>query len=155
MSERLPELQITSLRVNEYRGAKSDVPYLVINATFKIDPDTSLWQMAKGESEEYAQRLTIDDPEKYEQWVMRESWDLKDRYEGYGRAWVPQDVPWRYLEKFDTFWFREWVADCGVTRAAIAELEYYKEHGTLASEHRSTHEYTVLRYLRCLESFWD
>ena len=149
------ELIITSLRVNEYRGAKSDVPYLVINCTFKIDPDTSLWQMAKGESEEYAQRLTIDDPEKYEQWIETQCGFDQFRYPGYGRAWVPQDVPWRYLDKFDTFWFREWVADCGVTRAAIAELEHYKEHGTLASVHRSTNEYTVLRYLRCLESFWD
>jgi hypothetical protein len=149
------ELTITSLRVNEYRGAQSDVPFLVINCTFKVDPETSLWQMAKGESEEYVQRLTIDDPEKYEHWVKTQCGFDQFRYPGYGRAWTPQDVPWRYLDKFDTFWFREWVADCGVTRAAIAELRHYKEHGTLASEHRSTHEYTVLRYLRCLESFWD
>jgi hypothetical protein len=155
MSERLPELQITSLRVNEYRGAKFDVPYLVVNCTFKVDPGTSLWQMAKGESEEYVQRLTIDDPEKYEHWIETQCGFDQFRYPGYGRAWTPQDVPWRYIEKFDVFWFREWVADCRVTRAVIAELEHYKEHGTFASTHRSTDEYAVLRYLRCLESFWD
>jgi hypothetical protein len=156
MTERLPELQITSLRVNEYRGAKYDVPYLVINATFKVDPDTSLWQMAKGESKEYAQRLTIDDPEKYEQWIMRESWDLKDRYPGYGRAWLPQEVPWQYIEKFDTFWFRSWSADSTVTRAIISELQYYAQHQKLPSVYRSTDESIVLDHLRTLgETYWD
>jgi len=156
MTERLPELQITSLRVNEYRGAKSDVPYLMVNCTFKVDPGTSLWQMAKGESEEYVQRLTIDDPEKYEHWIETQCGFDQFRYPGYGRAWTPQDVTWQYLEKFDVFWFRSWSADSLVTRAIVSELKHYEQHQKLPSVYRSTDEHIVLCHLRTLgETYWD
>ena len=147
-------LTITSLRVNE-RG--TEVPFLVVNCTFKCDKDPEsydfLWTQAKGDSEDYRQVLTIDEPEKYEASLL--TWDFKTRYSGYGRAWTHQDPVWQYIEKFDTFWLREWIADCPVTRAIVSDLAYYKEHGKLPTVYRSIDEGIILQHLRTLQSYWD
>ena len=148
-------LTITSLRVSEIQGEV--VPFLVVNCTFKCDKDPEsydfLWAQAKGDSEEYRKVLTIDDPEKYEASLL--NWDFSTRYPGYGRAWTHQDMAWRYVEKFNTFWFREWIADCPVTRAIVADLGYYKEHGKLPTVYRSIDEGIILQHLRTLQSYWD
>jgi hypothetical protein len=147
-------LTITSLRVNAIQGEV--VPFLVVNCCFTAEPDAVdgyLWMQAKGDSEEYRQVLTIDDPEKYEASLL--NWDLSQRYPGYGRAWTHQDPVWQYIEKFDIFWLREWVADCPVTRAIIADLEYYKEHGKLPTVYRTIDEGIILQHLRTLQSYWD
>jgi hypothetical protein len=86
---------------------------------------------------------------------MRESWDLKASYDGYGKAWVHGDPPWRYLEKFDCFWFREWIADSTVTRALISELQHYKDHGHLSSVYRTVESSIILSHLRTLGTYWD
>jgi len=147
-------LTITSLRVDERKGEV--VPFLVINCTFKVIPeahDGYLWAQAKGDSEEYRQVLTIDDPEKYEESLL--TWDYATRYPGYGRAWTHQDPVWEYLEKFDTFHFKEWVADCPVTRAIINDLEHYKTHGMLPTVYRTIDEGIILMHMRTLQSYWD
>jgi GTP-binding protein len=123
-------LTITSLRVDERKGEV--VPFLVVNCCFTVEPDSEdgfLWAQAKGDSEEYRQLLTIDDPVSYEMFIS--NWDLnvKSRYPGYGRTWTHQDQIWQYIEKFNVFWFREWISDCPVTRAIIADLT---EHGQVA-----------------------
>jgi hypothetical protein len=84
-------------------------------------------------------------------------WDLNSHtpYPGYGRAWTHQDPVWQYLEKFDTFWLREWVADCPVTRAIIADLEFYREHGKLPTVYRTIDEGIILQHLRTLQTYWD
>ena len=125
-------LTITSLRV-DYRVSESPrpgpaVPYLILNLVFKCERTTEdydyAWNQAKAESEEYNKVLTIDDPERYEAWLMSpDGWNFSSKYDGYGRAWTHNDPPWRYVEKFDCFWFREWIADCPVTRAVIEELQ--------------------------------
>jgi len=146
-------LTITSLRVDE-RG--TEVPFLIVNCCFTVKPnaeDGFLWAQAKGDSEDYRQVLTIDDPEKYEESLL--TWDFKTRYPGYGRAWTHQDTVWEHIEKFDTFWFREWIADCPVTRAIVADLRYYKEQGKLPTVYRSVDEGIILHHLRTLQRYWD
>jgi len=149
-------LTITNLRVDAIQGEV--VPFLVVNCCFTVEPDANdgfLWAQAKGDSEEYRQVLTIDDPEKYETW-LENSWGFSQfRYDGYGKSWTHQDPVWQYIEKFDTFWFREWIADCPVTRAIIADLKYYKEHGKLPTVYRSVDEGIILHHLRTLQRYWD
>jgi hypothetical protein len=156
-------LTITNLRVDScetegwFCAGKVACPYLVVNCCFKVDKDedTFIWERAKGESEEYQKVLTIDDPERYLEFIM--NWDLNCRttYPGYGRAWTHRDQTWQYIEKFDTFWFREWVADCSVTRAIIAELQHFKKYGVLPSVYRSVEEGIILLHLNTLQDYWD
>jgi hypothetical protein len=158
-------LKILNLRV-DYRKSESpepwpDVPYAIVNCVFKCERandygEDFAWHQAKGDSEEYRQVLTIDDPKRYEKWIMSpEGWSLSSKYDGYGRAWTHHDMLWQYIEKFDVFWFREWIADCAVTRAVISELEYYKEHGKLPTVYRSVDSCIILSHLRTLHGYWD
>jgi len=159
-------LTITNLRVDErategwFEGGTRSCPYLICNVVFKCERSEDYhedftWNQAKVWSEEYTQKLTIDDPEKYEKWIMRESWDLKEKYDGYGKCWVHGDPTWQYIEKFDVFWFREWIADSTVTRAIIAELQHYKDHGCLPSVYRTVESSIILSHLRTLQEYWD
>jgi hypothetical protein len=158
-------LTITSLRV-DYRVSGGgylyggiEVPYIIVNCCFKIEPDKDgSWTLdrAKAETEEYRKVLTIDDPKRYENWIMSPTgWNFTSKYDGYGRAWTHHDCPWQYLEKFDTFHFREWIADCTVTRAIIAELEFYKENKRLPSVYRTLESEIILSHLRTLQAYWD
>ena len=149
-------LTITNLRVDAIQGEV--VPFLVINCCFKVEPDAEdgfLWAQAKGDSEEYRQVLTIDDPEKYEDYILNWNFNVKSRYPGYSRAWTHQDQIWQYIEKFETYHFQEWISDCPVSRAIVADLEYYKEHGKLPTVYRSIDEGIILQHLRTLHSYWD
>lgn len=158
-----PEVIITSLRVDERvsSGANiygANVPYLIVNCTFKIpkNEDNYLWEQAKGDSEDYNKVLTIDDPERYENWLMSpDGWNFSSKYDGYGKAWIHHDCPWRYIEKFDTFWFREWIASCAVTKTVVNDLAYYKEHGELRDTYRTVEGHIVLQHLRTLQTYWD
>ena len=153
-------LKITNLRTN-YRVTPEgnmwtqDVPFLVVNACFRITDDEPLWERTKAECEEYHSVLTIDDPKRYEKWLVNQWGFDQFRYDGYSRAWTHQESPFVYIEKFDTFWFRQWVADSTVTRAIIAELEHYKEHGRLPSVYRHAEEYVVISHFHALERYWD
>ena len=155
-------LTITNLRVDErategwFGDDRVACPYLILNVVFHVerDEDTFTWERAKGSAEEYQKVLTIDDPERYEDWICNH-WDLAKGYDGYGRAWTHQDRPWQYIEKFNVFWFREWLADCTVTRAIIAELQCFKENGCLPSVYRSVEEGIILTHLETLQRYWD
>ena len=159
-------LEITSLRT-DYRvtegwfsGEPTDCPFIIVNCCFRIhdDKEEGNWSSlrAKAEAEIYREVLTIDDPKRYEDWLMSpDGWNFSSRYDGYGRAWTHQDCPWQYIEKFDTFHFREWIADCGPTRAIIQELEYYQQHGKLPSVYRTLESEIILSHLRALQSYWD
>jgi hypothetical protein len=157
-------LTITNLRV-DFRNTESPKPwpnvkYLIINCVFKCnrvdDPGEDFaWWTAKGESEEFTKVLTIDDPEHYENWICNQ-WGLNQFRYKYGRAWIHNDPPWRYIEKFDVFWFRSWSSDSPVTRAIIHELEFFKEHGRLPSVYRAVDSCIVMNHLRTLgETYWD
>jgi hypothetical protein len=154
-------LTITNLHVT-HRATTfdhySDVPFIIVNCVFKChhtaDDYDYVWSQAKAWSEEYRKVLTIDDPKRYEEWVTRH-WDLSEKYDGYGKAWTHEDASWSYLPKFDCFHFREWVADCSVTRAIIAELEYYRQHRELPTVYRAVSEHIILTHLRTLHTYWD
>jgi len=159
-------ITITNLRVDrrETKGYLADedtsLSYLIVNCVFKCSRDPLnhdfSWHQAKGGSEEYHKVLTIDDPKRYEEWLVDpDGWNFSSRYNGYGKAWTHADPVWQYIEKFDCFWFREWISDCTVTRAIITELEYYKEHGKLPSVYRSIDDGIILAHLRSLHTYWD
>jgi hypothetical protein len=158
-------LKILNLRV-DYRKSESpepwpNVPYAIINCVFRCERTDNhgtdfIWAQSKGESEEYSQVLAIDSPSRFENWLMSpDGWNLSSKYDGYSKVYTHRDPIWRYLPKFDVFHFREWIADCPVTRAIIAELEYFKEQGKLPSVYRSVDSGIVLNHLRCLHSYWD
>jgi hypothetical protein len=159
-------LHITSLRADYretegyFEGGTRPCPFIVLNVVFRCDRSDDVhedytWQQAKACSEEYTQKLTIDDPERYEEWLMGAGWDFKTKYNGYGKAWVHGDPPWRYIPKFDVFHFREWIADSTVTRSIIKELEYYKDNGHLPSVYRTVEDSIILSHLRTLGTYWD
>jgi hypothetical protein len=155
-------LTITHLRT-DYRKTEnwfktnSHCPYIIINCCFKIDrsKESFAWEQAKADSEEYKKVITIDNPERYDEWLMSESFNFSSQYDGTGKTWTYNDCIWQYIEKFDTFWYREWIADSTVTRAIISELEYYKNHGKLPSVYRTIESQIVLEHLRTLHSYWD
>jgi hypothetical protein len=158
-------LTITSLRTDYrntegwFREEPTSCPYIIVNLTFKIGPDEDgswSWERTKNEAKEYRKVLTIDDPKRFEDWLMSPTgWNFSSKYDGYGKAWTHQDQPWQYIEKFDTFWFREWIADCTVTRSIISELKYYKQHNKLPSVYRTVESEIILLHLRALQSYWD
>jgi len=159
-------LTITSFRT-DFRNTEgwfgeepTSCPYIIVNITFRIKDDSKEgnWSSlrAKAEAEDYREILTIDDPKRYEDWLMRpDGWNFSSKYDGYGRAWTHQDCPWRYIEKFDTFWFREWIADCKVTRAILNEIDYYRFFNKLPSVYRTLDSEIILSHLRALQSYWD
>ena len=153
-------LEITSLKVIERVTPEGnlweqDVPFLAVNATFRIEDDEPLFERTKAESEDYRSVLTIDDPERYESFLLNACGFEQFKYDGYGRAFIHNDPVFVYLEKFSTFWFREFVADSRVTRAIIAELQYFKQHGKLPSVYRYCEEYIILSHFHCLDRYWD
>ena len=156
-------LTITNLRVDErategwFGEDRVACPFIILNVVFHVekDEDTYTWERAKGMAEEYQKVLTIDDPERYENWICNQCGFDQFMYDGYSRAWTHQDRPWQYIEKFDCFWFREWIADCTVTRAIISELQHFKDHGCLPSVYRSVEEGIILTHLESLQRYWD
>jgi hypothetical protein len=154
-------LKITSFKAvkNETEMETGNIPFLWVNITFKIDKkdedDTHLWERTKAESEEYIKTFTIDDPVKYIEWVMNTDFEVEQSYPGFGRAWTLNDNKWNYIEKFDTFHFRDCIAYSSVTLEILDEILYYKENGKLKNIYRHTDESVVLTHIRTLSSYWD
>ena len=157
-------LKITSLRIDkrnsnsEYYGGS--LSYLIVNATWKItqddaEEDSYLFGIAKAEAEEYGKVLTIESPEDYESWLK--TWDLNFQtgYPGYKNCWTHRDCPWRYIEKFQTFHFREWIADSVVTQALLNEIVYYKVTGEMLSKYRTIPGQIILEHFQTLGRYWD
>jgi hypothetical protein len=148
------ELQITHLRWDAYTGEKSHIPYIVVNCTFKVTPDTYTENLAKSQSEEYQKVRALDDPKRYEDWLHKDQNWLKP-YDGSSWVWMQKDADWTYLSKFNTYWFRQWIADCGPTRTILRELEYYQKTGKTEWVYRSTSESIMLKHLTTLGTYWD
>jgi hypothetical protein len=125
-------------------------------------------------AQDYRQVLVTGSPEEEEaafqaeleeQMVQRESEEGFDvladwvnrvnRSEPKPKVWTYDDPLWHHIEKFNVFWFREWVADCTVTRAALQELRFYQTEGSVKSVYRTTDEEIVLKHLETLQSYWD
>ena len=148
-------------KVSENDSYGGPVPYAVVNATWKFLPsedehETCLKEMAIAETKEWHKVLTIDDPERYNKWIEEIcDFSLENRYDGYGKSWAGQECPWVYLEKFDTFHFREWVSWTTTTKAVLNELFYYKSTGEFLDLYRCVTDSTVLKHFRTLYSYWD
>lgn len=140
------------------------VPYLLVNCVFRCAPGYYR-DKALGRSCDYRQVLVTGSPEEeeaafqaelaegvtsLEDWVNRVNMS-----EPKPKVWTYDDPLWHHLEKFDAFWFREWVADCPVTRAALQELRLYQIDGRTGSVYRTTDEEIVLKHLETLQMYWD
>ena len=149
------------------------VPYLIVNCVFRCDPGYYR-DKALNRSKDYRRVIVTGSPEEeeaafkaeLEEFMVKEESDdgvdmLADwvnrvnRSEPKPQVWTYDDPLWHHLEKFDAFWFREWVADCPVTRAALQELRLYQIDGSTGSVYRSTEEEIVLKHLETLNSYWD
>ena len=149
------------------------VPYLIVNCVFRCDPGYYR-DKALGRAQDYRQVLVTGSPEEEEaafqaeleeQMVQRESEEGFDvladwvnrvnRSEPKPKVWTYDDPLWHHIEKFNVFWFREWVADCSVTRAALQELRLYQTEGSVKAVYRTTDEEIVLKHLETIQSYWD
>ena len=149
------------------------VPYLIVNCVFRCDPGYYR-DKALNRSRDYRQVVVTGSPEEEErafQAQLEESMIKEESDEGYDlladwvnrannspqpqRVWTMDDPLWHHIEKFDVFWFREWVADCPVTRAALQELRLYQIDGSTGSVYRTTEEEIVLKHLETIQSYWD
>jgi hypothetical protein len=157
-------LKITSLRIDRRESPEDSYggpcPYLIVNSTWRITQDDSeessyLFDAAKKEADEYGRVLTIDSPSDYEKWL--ETWDFNFQtgYPGYKHCWTHRDCPWTYLEKFNTFHFREWIADSIVTQAILNEIVYYKATGEMLSKYRTIPGQVMLEHFQTLGRYWD
>ena len=151
-------IRITSLSWREKITPPVDpwpaVPYLICNATFRVEVEEMKdWFM--GPTESYRRVLSIKDPGEFEKYIEESVGLTMFEYDGFDHRHVFNDPKWRYLKKFSTFWWRQYVADSSVTRAALKELEVYQKTGKLQSVYRGTDEYIVYQLLSTLDSFWD
>ena len=157
-------LKITSLRIDKRESSNDSygglLSYLIVNATWKItqdDDDESdfLFNIAKAEAEEYGKVLTIESPEDYEKWLLTWDYNFETGYPGYKHCWTHKECPWHYIEKFDTFHFREWIADSVVTQALLNEIVYYKATGEMLSKYRTIPGQIILEHFQTLGRYWD
>jgi len=70
-------------------------------------------------------------------------------------TWTYADPFLVYLEKFDTFWYRDYIADCAVTRAVLSELSHFKDTQSLKDTYRFTEGSIILRHIETLHKYWD
>ena len=151
------------------------VPYLIVNCVLKIDRGNDFessyyYEKAKGASEEYKRVVVTGSPEEEEHKFK----ETLDRISEEGcedgidylietiNSSPPPEMVWTYAEahlthikKFDVFWFREWIADCNVTRYILQELREFQTRGKLSQIYRTTDEEIVLKHLETLHSYWD
>jgi hypothetical protein len=149
------------------------VPYLLVNCVFRCDPGYYR-DKALNRAQDYRQVIVTGTPEEEEQafqaqreeqmidvgtdeefdfladWVNRVNNSPVSQ-----KVWTYDDPLWHHIEKFNVFWFREWVADCTVTRAALQELRLYQTEGSVRSVYRTTDEEIVLKHLETIQSYWD
>jgi hypothetical protein len=99
------------------------VPYLIVNATWQVEPggddDEGTHKMFLSATEDYQKALTVDDPKQWEEYLAGCNGLDLFQYPGLERRYTLNDKKWRYIEKFSTFWLREYVSDCTVTRSIL------------------------------------
>lgn len=150
MTVKVTSYRVTGKVTESGECKEYDVPFLICNITFKIDGggDNGFYkQRAINESKEIVKDLIFDSPEDFEIYLLNNGPPKT--------AWRIYEPEWKYLEKFDTFWFRNYVADCTVTRQVLKEIEYFMELGKFPSSYRNMDTGVFLRHLRCLGLYWD
>ena len=149
------------------------VPFLIVNCVFRCDPGYYK-DKAMGRARDYKKVIVTGSPEEEEmafkaqyeeQMIAKDSDEELDfladwvnranREPPKPQVWTYDDPLWHHIEKFNVFWFREWVADCTVTRAALQELRLYQTEGSVRSVYRTTDEEIVLKHLETVQSYWD
>ena len=120
------------------------VPYIDVNCTFKVEDDGyGFKDIVLSDSREYFfDRCAADSLRDLKKCQWRGAYTFREKY-------------WHYLEKFDTFWFKDCVADCYITRNCLMELEFYKSVGRLPTVYRHMSYSIVLRHLKTLSNYWD
>jgi len=135
------------------------VPYLIANICWRVEPggddDEGTHGIFLSATEEYHRVLTVDDPERFDEYLMSDAGFGMFQYPGLQHQYTFKDVKWRYIEKFSTFWLREWIVDSPVTRAILKELEVFQKTGRLPSVYRGTDSHIIYSYLSILNQLWD
>ena len=135
------------------------VPYLIANICWKVTPDGDddihTLKSFLSATEEYSEVFTIDDPDRYDEFLMSNSGFNLLKYPGLERRYTLNDKKWHYLEKFETFRLHEYVCDCAVTRAILKELEVFQKTGKLESVYRGVDSHILYLHLSTLNQYWD
>ena len=134
--------------------AYREIPYLICNMTFKVDKDADsfTWDRYIRESGYYCKMMVVESEKEYDKYLNGEI----DNTEGNMRIKsVVKEPLFEYLEKFQTFHYRGYVADCTVTNAVLDELRYYNELGRFPSTYRHNDGSIFLRHIKTLDEFWD
>ena len=154
---------ITSLnwreKVTPPVGPWPAVPYLIVNVTWRVEPggddDEGAHKMFLSATEEYHRVLTVDNPKQWEEYLTGCNGLDLFQYPGLERRYTLNDKKWRYIEKFDVFWLREWIVDSPVTRAILKELEVFQKTSKLPSVYRATDSSILYQYFSILNQLWD
>ena len=141
-------------------GPWPEVPYLIANVTWRVTPDGDddihTLKSFLSATEDYSEVPTIDDSAKFEAFVESNGViDVFRNYPGIEKRSIFNDKKWHYLEKFNTFWAREWVVDCTVTRAVLQELEIYQKLGKFPSVYRGVDSHIIYQHIDTLQRYWD
>lgn len=155
-------IKITSLKViekeSEFQGSPI-IPYLIVNLTFKVDQvDPHVFESFKFQTEEYQKVINIGSPEEDENRLLGTidtpliDWN---KLPPLPMVWTYKDTYFQYIEKFDTFHFREYISDCTVTRAIIRDLRFFQEFGNFPDLYRGVDEHIFLQHVITLFNYWD
>ena len=135
------------------------VPYIIANICWKVTPDGDddiyTHKSFLSATEDYNQVPTLDDPVKFDEFIESNLGLGNFRYPGMEGRYIFNEKKWHYLEKFGTFWSREWVADCLVTRAVLRELEIYQKLGKFPSVYRGVDSHIIYQHIDTLQRYWD
>lgn len=144
--------QITSFKVTEKTSVLSgdypNISYLVVNLTWKVPRDSPYLHEFFDGTQDILQQLSIENPEAWSDTSL-----LKDV--NFVRVWVPNEEKWKYIQKFDTFWYKGYVSDCPVVRTVLRELEHFQRSGEFSSEYRTFDEIVLYKLLSVLCTFCD
>jgi hypothetical protein len=158
-------IQITHLRYSFHQSAAfvaRPTPFIDVNCTFKVrvtdPPSESLHsELVKGSSD-FVKITSVDDPDKFQDWAATQFFKSSqewENYPGFQEVWTFNE-PWlRHLPKFETFQFRDCVADSPSIRHILEDLVLFRETGNLPSVYRNPNDSIVIKHLKTLSTYWD
>ena len=148
----MTKTQITSLIVTEKVSVQSgdfpEVPYLIVNLTWKVSPNSPYFQWFIDDTRDIVQQLSVVNPEAWNDPCLLDDIEFE-------KVWVPNEEKWRYIPKFNTFWYKGYVSDCPVVRATLKELEHFQHREKFSSEYRFFDESILYKHLSVLCTFLD
>lgn len=138
-------VEILDLSYRKPRTQRSGYPFLTVNCVFRF-PDCPDKESLKSKALSLALPTYRTLANESKERLLQGEWKW---------VWTFGEPEWKYLEKFDTFWFRQWVSDCSVTRAVLSELRYFQHYGKLPSVYRQLDAGVILRHIETLGRYWD